>query len=119
MEDTGDPGLLQAHSGLRRSELNSLGCHRPLASIVVARRPSSPAVGRRGVVVRLIDRLPASDQIAEGLRDELGVAGPVLESGCRSTKKPPARANHWGKVKWCRHTHGVMPAARAAPSTSR
>ena len=37
----------------------------------------------------------------------------------RSTKKPPARANHRGKVKWCRQTHGVMPAARAALSTSR
>ena len=36
-----------------------------------------------------------------------------------STKKPPDRANHWGNVKWCRHTHGVMPAAQAALSISR
>ena len=65
IEATGAPVHFEAHSCLGGRQLNSLGDGGPLIPVVVAGRPSPAAVSHRRVVIGLVDRLPAADEVAE------------------------------------------------------
>ena len=69
-------GLPQPYGGLRCRQLDGFGRLRPFVTVVVPRRPTPTPILGRGVVVRLVDRLPPAHQVAESLGHEIDVARP-------------------------------------------
>ena len=76
----GSTRLLQHHCRLGIGEMDRLGGDGPLEPVVVAGRPCPGTIGRPRVVVGFVHRLPASDQVAKGLRHVVDVPRPYLGS---------------------------------------
>ena len=74
----GGAGLLEPDRRFGESQVHRLVDEGHLLAVVMSRRPTTSAVGGTGVVVGLVDRLPAADQVAERLGHELDVASPCV-----------------------------------------
>ncbi len=67
----------------------------------------------------LVHRLPTEHEVAERLGDEVDVARPPVARRLLVEEAAEVVTEPTRSVKWCRHTHGSTPAARAASSTRR
>src|SRR5262249_41508534 len=67
---------------------------RELVPVVAARRQAAAAVRAERIEVRLVHRLPAADEVAERVRDEVDVPAPVLRAVAldqeRALRREPA-----------------------------
>ena len=90
---------------------------RHLVAVVVARGPSPAAVGAPGVVVRLVDRLPAEHEVAERLGHERHVASPGV--GAVGLDEEPALVGEPARQREVVEAHPRRHPGRRGPRRAR
>ena len=78
MDDTGTPVCFRRTAASAKARCIASLTMATSVVVGVPRRPAASAIGGPGVVVGLVDRLPAADEVTERLGHEVDVSPPHL-----------------------------------------